>query len=151
MSKRQLYFLVLVLFIALLYVLFRPVSQSVPETPNTNQATSSDTVNVANEKVEPVVTTTTTETVFSGETVTIEGVFVGLTEDSGLAFTDTFEYLLLDDGTEIILIDLRPLIGYEKTDVPAKLGVERGERVKVTGHLDADSQFVIEAISPIQS
>jgi hypothetical protein len=52
-----------------------------------------------------------------------------------------------DDGTEVVRIDLRPLLGYSVIDPIGKLGVDRGVQVVVTGIM-TDKGFEIATITP---
>ena len=56
-------------------------------------------------------------------------------------FLGSFKYALIDDGTEIIRIDLRSIVGYDVTQLESDLGVTVGERVVIVGHLE-DGEFV---------
>jgi len=78
-----------------------------------------------------------------------------LTEDEGISFSGVlldfvdgkdeflgaFKYALVDDGTEIIRVDLRSIVGYDVTELESDLGVTIGERVTVKGFLE-DGEFV---------
>ncbi|MFT7507471.1 MAG: hypothetical protein ACI92I_000625 [Acidimicrobiales bacterium] len=143
MTKKQLYILIALLSGVLLYVLFMPVAvTNAPEVPTLDTSVEnyessenvSDTVDVLEEEVvldEP-------------ETLTIEGTFVGLLEAEN-RFHEKFSYLLLDDGSEVFRVDLRPLIGMSDIDIIAKLGVNRGDEVVVTGTV-TDGEFSVESI-----
>jgi len=90
------------------------------------------------EEVVPVIT--------ESETVTVEGLFLSLAEEK-TEFQKSFFYLMLDDGTEVVRIDLRPLLGYSVIDPIGKLGVDRGMQVVISGVM-TDDGFKIKAITP---
>ncbi len=141
MSKQQLYAVIAVLLGIVLYLLFMPARTPVP-TPVPVEPAATTTEAIVSEPVAPAsdAPTASTESV-----VTIEGLFLGLAEEA-TNFRQSFYYLLLDDGTEVVRIDLRPLIGYSTSDVIEKLGVDRGTRVVVTGTM-AETGFQIATIT----
>lgn len=145
MSKQQLYIVIALLGGVMLYLLFVPAATPVPLTPSDSVDTVSET------EASPDVTPQTpavsaTEPVV--DEVVIEGLFLGLAEEE-TDFRQSFYYLLLDDGTEVVRIDLRPLLGYSTTDVIEKLGVDRGVRVRITGSM-TDTGFQIATITALE-
>lgn len=100
----------------------------------------------------PAATTAATTTSASSTATTtdvrIEGVFLSL-QEMETQWRTAHTYLLIDDGTEIMRIDLRPLIGSTVRDVPEKLGVARGDRIEVLGRLSAEGDFRVQAINPV--
>lgn len=144
MSKRNLYLIIFILVAVIGYLFFRqnqPGEQTLPETSTTTSVGSTSSVPLE-DAVTPVATTTKTT-----ETVTIDGLFLGLTEEEN-EYNKSFFYLLLDDGTEVVRIDLRPLLGYSLIDPISKLGVDRGQRVRLTGTME-DKKFVVGQITPL--
>lgn len=139
MSKKQLYFIIVLLGVIVLYLLFVPAKDAVVPVVDAPMATST-------EEVPHPASSTPTPVAEKVETpVTIEGMFLGLKEEQ-TEFQKSFFYMLLDDGTEVVRIDLRPLLGYSIIDPVGKLGVDRGVRVKVSGTMQ-DGQFVIAKIT----
>lgn len=141
MSKKSLYVVIAGLLLLLGYVLFMP---TVPE------VVAPEVIPEAMVEVAETVATTTPEVTDSSaavEVVTIEGLFLSLAEEK-TDFRKSFYYLLLDDGTEVVRIDLRPLLGYELQDPTGKLGVDRGQQVVITGTMGADG-FSIKSINPV--
>lgn len=142
MSKKSLYVLIGGLLLIIGYLLFMPTTPAVvaPEVmPEEESATEATTTEVAPEPVEAPA---------SEDVVTIEGLFLSLAEEK-TDFRKSFYYLLLDDGTEVVRIDLRPLLGYEIQDPISKLGVDRGQQVVITGTMEADG-FAITSIKPAE-
>jgi len=88
------------------------------------------------------VNATTTET--GEEIIAIEGTFLSLIEEED-RFYKGFQVMLVDDGTEILRVDLRPLLGYSKIDVIEKLGVARGQMVTVTGSV-GNGEFGVHSV-----
>ncbi len=143
MSKKNLYSIIAILCAIILYLLFMPTQAPVVEAP----------------VMVPIVATTTDDTVDTEapptdeaspeaeDSVTIEGLFLSLAEAEN-EFQQDFFYLMLDDGTEVVRIDLRPLLGYSLIDPVGKLGVDRGQQVRVSGSM-VDGKFVIAAIDPV--
>ena len=83
------------------------------------------------------------------ETVVIEGTLMGFMMDEDV-YRKKFHYMLINDGTEILRIDLRPLIGYSNPndDLTKRLGIERTNQIKVTGAM-RDGKFKITAVDPL--
>lgn len=144
MSKQQLYIVIALLGAVVLYLLFVPATTPAPATP-------SDMVDVVSESDSMLDAESGSEAPTDPEPepvvdeVVIEGLFLGLAEEE-TDFRQSFYYLLLDDGTEVVSIDLRPLLGYSTTDVIEKLGVDRGVRVRITGSM-TDDGFKIASIT----
>ena len=132
MTKKQLYIVIGVLGAGLLYVFFMPVDTSVEQEPPRTV-----TPNLAEESEVPEVTVTEKENdelQDEEEQVVLEGIFLSLADGTD-KYDKKFRYLLLNDGSEVLRIDLRPLVGYSDINVLQKLGVVRGERVTVTGYM----------------
>jgi len=145
MTNKQLYFVIAVLCGVLLYVLFIPAAEVdapeiVPQEHEEDMQVVVDKV-LAPEEVEqePVVP----EEV-GAEPMVIEGEFVGLLDGEN-AYQKKFKYLLLNDGEEVLRIDLRPLVGYSDINIIEKLGVERGDEVRAVGVVK-DAEFIVETI-----
>ena len=139
MSKKQLYIFILPLGAVVLYLLFVPLEKPVVTAPEeTTEAITSSITTPVVEEVVPVIT--------ESETVTVEGLFLSLAEEK-TEFQKSFFYLMLDDGTEVVRIDLRPLLGYSVIDPIGKLGVDRGMQVVISGVM-TDDGFKIKAITP---
>ncbi len=83
------------------------------------------------------------------EIVVIEGTLMGFMMDEDV-YRKKFHYMLVNDGTEILRIDLRPLIGYSNPndDLTKRLGIERTNQIKVTGAM-RDGEFKITAVDPL--
>ena len=144
MTKKQLYIIVGVLSALLVYVLFMPTGVS--NTTVEKDVTSPEEVQQETVVLESEVTTAEEEggTANTQEKVTLEGTFVGLLDGED-PYQKEFKYLLLNDGVEVLRIDLRPLIGYSDINVIEKLGVDRGDTITVTGTMK-DDEFVVETI-----
>jgi len=141
MTKKHLYIVITILCVVLLYVLFMPVAVT--------QAPVHEDIEPQEAEVQPdagiVAPTTTQEVVVSEpEPLILEGTFVGLLEAED-KYYKKFKYMLLNDGVEVLRIDLRPLIGYSDIDTIEKLGVERGDEVTITGEMDK-GVFRIESV-----
>lgn len=142
MQKNILYVVIVILVVWVGYLLMRqPVSapETVPEPEDSTEA---------------MAATTTSDTAAEmADTVTFTGTFVSLVEgqshDARVDRSQLFYYLLVDDGTEIVRVDLRPLFGYSTTDIIGKLGVERGDRVQVSGRMGTDG-FVVSTVTPAE-
>ncbi len=140
MQQRLLYAVIVILGGVIVYLLF------IPQEPVPAPMAPPEAEPVAEPADEPQAPQESAEQVSTSEQVTIEGLFLGLAEEP-TEFQKSFYYLLLDDGTEVVRIDLRPLLGYELTNPIAKLGVDRGQRVVITGTV-ADTGFAITEIAP---
>jgi hypothetical protein len=140
MSKKSLYVVIGGLLLIIGYLLFMPTASEVvaPEVVPEAVEQPVEEMPAAEPEAAPA------EAV--AETVTIEGLFLSLAEEK-TDFRKSFYYLLLDDGTEVVRIDLRPLLGYEVQDPIAKLGVDRGQQVLITGTMETDG-FSIVSIAP---
>ncbi len=140
MSKKSLYAVIGGLLLIIGYLLFMPTTPEVvapevlPETLEEEVEVIPEVVPEAEESAVPV------------KTVTVEGLFLSLAEEK-TEFRKSFYYLLLDDGSEVVRIDLRPLLGYEIQDPISKLGVDRGQQVIVEGTM-GDEGFSITSIKP---
>ncbi len=142
MSKKALYSIIAILIAIVAYLLFVPTPAPVAEAPGNIEPTPEPKV-----ETKAASTDIGTETTESVETITIEGLFLSL-EEAGTDFRKSFYYLLLDDGTEIVRIDLRPLLGYSVVDPIGKLGVDRGQQVRITGTTEGGA-FTIATITSL--
>ena len=148
MKSLILYGVATVLGIALLWFIWvqimttpEPASAPVQNATSSTQATTS--VPTA-----PATTTSTQATSSTSTEVRIEGVFLSL-QEMETQWRTAHTYLLLDDGTEIFRVDLRPLLGNTVREVTTKLGIERGDRIEVLGRMSADNTFTVQAINPV--
>lgn len=57
----------------------------------------------------------------------------------------SYKYALINDGIEVLRIDLRPIVGYDVTNLEADLGVSIGNQVIVSGNMQKND-FVVVAI-----
>ena len=138
MSKKSLYIVIGGLVLVIGYLLFMPTAPKVVAPEVLPEEVEVEAVPEAvPEAVEPAV---------PANTVTVEGLFLSLAEEK-TEFRKSFYYLLLDDGSEVVRIDLRPLLGYEINDPIGKLGVDRGQQVIVEGTM-GDEGFSITGIKP---
>lgn len=81
-------------------------------------------------------------------TIVLSGTFVGLVESEPDGDMRKFLYLLLNDGTEVIRISLRPLLGLTDFNPEERLGVTRGSQVVITGALNPETgDFTIATIT----
>jgi hypothetical protein len=140
MSKKSLYILIGGLVLIIGYLLFMPTTPPAvaPEVAPEAPVTEGEVVPEARPAAETAIV--------PEDTITIEGLFLSLAEEK-TDFRKSFYYLLLDDGTEVVRIDLRPLLGYEIQDPVGKLGVDRGQQVIIEGTM-GDEGFVIANIKP---
>ena len=146
MTKKQLYILIAVLGTLLIIVLFIPTQKT--------QTPTQEDVEVQSEQVEEVLDTdlpVVTDEVLEGDdvddvkpSVVLKGTFVGLLDGED-AYQKKFKYMLLNDGEEVLRIDLRPLVQYSDINIIEKLGVERGTGVVVTGVMHKD-EFKVQSI-----
>ena len=145
MTKKQLYIVIVFLCIGLAYVLLVPAQQQdkktieqVKDTPSTEQTKEEVSV----DQKEAVVVTENTDV--DEEVVILEGIFIGFVDGEDV-YKKKFKYMLLNDGVEVLRIDLRPLIGYSDLNVIDKLGVQRGDTVTVTGMMN-EGKFKIQSV-----
>lgn len=146
MNKKQLYFVVIVLGLGLLFVLFVPTGEPKREASSLEQAQEvpeKPTEAVSEEMLEVNVSDEATDDM--PEQVTLEGEFLSLADGEN-QHGKTFKYMLLYDGVEVLRVDLRPLLGYSEIDVIQKLGVERGQEVRVVGIME-DGEFKVTSIT----
>lgn len=106
-------------------------TQSTTTTASASQATSSEKV-----------------TSHASSTVTLSGVFLSLQEVQ-TEWRSSYMTMLLDDGTEIMRVDLRPILGSDIRDVSQKLGIERGERVEIEGSVNDEGSFRASVIQRV--
>lgn len=145
MSKKQLYLVITFLLGVLLYMLFVPVSvTNAPEQQGVS--VEIETLEEIPEEVIDnfVVDTQEEQQDVELEIVTLEGTFVGFVDGENV-YKKKFKYMLLNDGIEILRIDLRPLIGYSDLNLIEKLGVDRGDVVVVTGVMN-EGEFKVQNI-----
>lgn len=147
MTKKQLYFVIVILVLALLWVLFAR-TDTMPQIGDTSPETAQESLVSAPEEVE-IVEDISEVDAFTAEEfpeqVILEGEFLSLV-DGVNPWDKVFKYMLLHDGVEVLRVDLRPLVGYSDIDIPQKLGVERGEKVRVIGIMD-DGEFTVTSVS----
>ena len=141
MSQKGLYIIIIFLGGFILYLLFVPADVDTQPT-NIQEESSVDTEVATSTKQEIIEDAAVPED--ENEDIVLEGVFIGLVDGENV-HKQKFKYLLLDDGLEVLRIDLRPLLQYDVRDITQKLGVERSERVEVTGHMQ-DDVFVVVSI-----
>jgi|GEM_PF-6190323 len=147
MSKKVLYILILALVAYIIWLQWlqpqptiAPVEEELAEEIDTER-TVTPAAREASEQEEEVID----EAV---ERVVVSGTYVGLRDTVGGQFEETSTFLLLDDGTEIVSIDLAPLIGTQKTGIESELGITRGDRLELQGDLMNDS-FEVRAIEVV--
>ena len=142
MPKNILYIIIFILAIWLGYELTNKDMVSDPES-----GVVTEPVVVEDVPEEVVATTTSPEAAVPNDAMVLEGTFMSLVEgQSSEARADlrkTFYYMLVDDGTEIVRVDLRPLLQYSTIDPEEKLGVVRGDRVVITGSMNATGFEVV--------
>lgn len=146
MTKKQLYIVIALLSALLLYVFFMPTQPRQDATVDVpvlqkNEETISSTETT---EVVPVAEASEKNEDTTDKTVVLEGTFVGLLPAEN-EFEKKYTFLLLNDGTEVLRIDLRPLIGYSDINVIEKLGVDRGDEIQVSGVMN-DTEFVVKSI-----
>lgn len=95
-----------------------------------------ETVTLPEEQVVTQPEATTTTTAQQEYELIISGTLVGF-DDGKEQLEGSFKYALINDGTEILRVDLRNLIGYEVTALEEKLGVSVGESVTVFGYMES--------------
>lgn len=146
MTKKQLYFIVAALSLALLLVLFVPSGESQKQVsvPEETSTAPQDAIEAVAEPAEAVQQESDASEL--PLQVTLEGEFLSLSDGEN-QHNKSFKYLLLHDGIEVLRIDLRPLIGYSDMQVTEKLGVERGDAVRVIGIME-DGEFKVTEILP---
>ncbi len=146
MPKKILYIIIFILALWLGYELTNTDTPVVTEPETIVEDT-------AVEEVVPALSDTASDDAASeaADVVTLEGTFMSLVEgQSSEARADlrkTFYYMLVDDGTEIVRVDLRPLLQYSTISPEEKLGVTRGDRVVITGSM-SPTGFVVASIAP---
>lgn len=121
---------------------------SAPASEPVQNATSSTPATTSASTARVTATTSTQATSSTSTEVRIEGVFLSL-QEMETQWRTAHTYLLLDDGTEIFRVDLRPLLGNTVREVTTKLGIERGDRIEVLGRMSDDNTFTIQAINPV--
>lgn len=145
MTKKQLYFVIAGLCGVLLYVLFVPTAEvDAPEIVLQVQEEDLQVVvdqTLAAEGVAQLQKLVVEEV---KEEMILEGIFVGLLDGEN-AYQKKFKYLLLNDGEEVLRIDLRPLIDYSDINIIEKLGVARGDEIRVHGSV-LEGEFTVETI-----
>jgi len=144
MTKKQLYFVIAVLCVVLLYMLFVPSAEvDAPELVPQEQEEDMHVVVDETPALESVAQESV-ELEQSEEPMVLAGTFVGLLDGEN-AYQKKFKYLLLNDGEEVLRIDLRPLVGYSDINIVEKLGVDRGDEIRATGIL-REGEFFVESI-----
>lgn len=144
MSKRNLYIIIAILVSLLLYVFFMPVAVTqAPVVLESERSNEAEPVAETEQTIKPALDETS-DTNPDAEEVRIEGTFVGLLDGED-AYQKKFKYLLLNDGLEVLRIDLRAMVGYSATDVEGQLGIERNDTITVVGTMQ-DGEFVAATI-----
>jgi len=147
MTKKQLYFVIGALAVVLLFVLFVPTGEKRQDTSSLERAKEvplpPEEGALTQLQEEEVVTDTVADDL--PEQVTLEGRFLSLVDGEN-QHGKTFKYMLLHDGSEVLRVDLRPLIGYSEIDVTQKLGVDREDDVRVIGIME-DGEFKVQSIA----
>ena len=145
MSKGALYFIIIFLVGVIFYLLFVP--QQTVEAPVTTPDTEADTEAdlpepAAFDDTEPESSEEDTD-IRTG-TIEFTGELVGF-GDGKDQILGSYKTALINDGIEILSIDLRPVVGYDVTNLESDLGITIGEPVTVYGKMDGDT-FVITDI-----
>lgn len=148
MKQKILYSIIVILLGALVWQqMYRTPTEEAPvrtiDTQENTATSASETERGADEVGEDVASE------LAEEVVTVTGTYVGLRDEVGGDFADTSMYLLLDDGTEIISIDLRPLVGTQKTGIESELGISRGDRLELTGMTES-GVFVVSGVVVVE-
>lgn len=146
---KYIYYLVVLLMVGVLLWFIESRLLATPQptaaTPLNEQSSTTTTTTTEVEAALPPTSTTTTD---ASEIVRIEGVFLSL-QEMEVEWRTGHTYLLLDDGTEIFRIDLRPLLGNTTREVAEKLGIIRGDRVAVEGTVNDKGEFRVQSISQV--
>lgn len=133
----------LVVFLVVGLLLFPKGAHRTVVEESSGMSTTSSSVATTSVRTTTVATTTATTT----KLVSVEGTFIGVVDGTESVSQRTFKYALIDDGTEILRIDVRPLLNYDVRDIPAKLGLTNGEQVIAVGFMQKGS-FVVQSITP---
>lgn len=146
MKRKRILLLLVTVVVALVltYFLFPHQPVQAPEVPiNTEDQSTPDPTLVEEVNNEESETDNVSE-------IVITGTFLSLQEVQ-TEWRTSYMTMLVDDGTEIIRIDLRPIVNNDVRDIPQKLGVERGERIEVRGVLNDEGDFratAVDSLSP---
>lgn len=138
MSKKQLYFVICVLAVIILYLLFAPQeevmapegdidTEAVDSTPSETDVSDTDSASTESDEA-PL-----------GE-IFIEGTLIGFADGKD-QFLGAYKYALVDDGSEVLRVDIRTIVGYQVLNLENELGVEIGHRIVLRGYLE-DGMFV---------
>jgi len=147
MSKASLYLVILILLGVIGYSLFVPQQEVVAPTLEDEPSVVQNKNSEATETDELGEQTTIDKTSKTGSIV-FTGILTGFADGKD-HYLGSYKYALINDGIEILRIDLRPLIGYDITNLEIDLGVVVGSTVKVTGEMEA-GKFVIISINLIE-
>jgi len=140
MSKSILYFIIIILLGVVGYLLLRPEATVIaPTTPSSGNSTTSNAT-AESTQAEQSTTAGAEESNAPGNVV-FTGTLVGFADGKD-EFLGSYKYALINDGIEILRIDLRPLIGYDVTNIETDLGITEGATVTLTGSL-VDSGFEV--------
>lgn len=143
MSTRALHVIILILLAVIIYLLFMPQQEVVaPEVvPEVAEpiGEAADTVEVTSEPTEAAPNPASRVA-----TIEFSGILIGFGDDKD-QFLGSYKTALINDGIEVIPVDLRPLVGYDVTSLETDLGVRVGDTVTVYGNMDGDA-FVISDI-----
>ena len=146
MTKKQLYFVITLLCLALLYVLFMPTAEV--EAPQVSLEMRVDETQAVADEVLSIEGVASVQMEMAQEAevepVTLSGEFIGLLDGED-EYQKKFKYLLLNDEEEVLRIDLRPLVGYSDTNITDKLGVHKGDDVVVKGVTNGE-KFIVKSI-----
>lgn len=141
MSKRVLYIVIAVLALVILWLLFVPSSDE-PTVKVEERDSSVIDADIANS--EETSETTKNDDQLEDDLVTLEGTYIGLADGKD-EFLGSFKYALVDDGTEVIRVDLRSIVGYDVTGLEEELQLSPGQSVSVKGYLE-NGEFVATVI-----
>ena len=145
MTKKQLYIIIVFLCAVLLYVLFIPIEKEERTVVQEIESTPpEETQEVGTEEVSKQPEPELEKKETPEEVIVLEGIFVGFVDGADV-YDKKYKYMLLNDGMEVLRIDLRPLVGYSNLNLIQKLGVERGDQVKITGVMH-EGEFKIQNI-----
>ena len=145
MTKKYLYLIIALLGFVLLYMLFVPEQKQKIETYQKTelqipaQIENTESSMEVGEQTSPSVKKDAIP-----EEITLLGVFVGFVDGTNV-HKKKYKYMLLNDGMEVLRIDLRPLVGYSDLNLLEKLGVKRGDDVKVIGVMNKE-KFLIQSV-----
>ena len=145
MSKSILYIVIILLAAVVLYLLFMPQQTAVAPVTTEDEAKTEVLVEAAAETVEENKSADETdESEVKTGTIEFSGILVGF-GDGKDQFLGSYKTALINDGIEVVAIDLRPLVGYDVTSLESDLGISIGSVVEVRGELIGE-EFVVTSI-----